>query len=110
MKRRLSGWQRIGVVVSIIWLIGSLIYTVNTQYNNKFVLYSTIYDLCKMEKNADYKRCNEGFEANLKKYLKADWTDLADLFFISIVPIPVGWLVSWGVIRVYRWIRAGFSN
>lgn len=28
---------------------------------------------------------------------------------VGASPIPVGWLIAWGLVALYRWIRAGFN-
>jgi len=106
-KARLSGWQRIGVVVSILWLVGSFIIFSNMQINAGKELANTVYSLCLMGKYGDANRCD--YKAYLNMFTKGlpDWADVA---FSSIAPIPVFWLVGWGVIRVLRWIRTGFAN
>ena len=58
MKPRLSGWQRIGVVVSILWLVGSFITFSIMQIHAGEELANTVFQLCLMGKLDDPNRCN----------------------------------------------------
>jgi hypothetical protein len=115
--RRLNGWQRTGIALSVVWAIGSWIWITskNVELQN-----DPIYDpavlmdqVCVQQPNADVEACNRRLaedlteEAPLKEALKAE--DARHAIVSALVPIPIGWLLACGIIACVRWIRRGFS-
>jgi hypothetical protein len=114
---RLSGWQRIGIVASILWFfVGGFI-------GNKAALdeagakTSAQLDQCvaanKMRLGEDgpydqvWTPCWRQFDANFLRHADGHWwAALA----VALIPIPIGWLLGWGLLFTGRWIRGGFKN
>lgn len=118
MLRKLSGWQRLGVVISVTWVLSisgmalSEFYSVAHSRHCRFV-YSTI----PVGTAWTEKRDANGIPVEPWDY---DWeTDdtvpktrkLKVLVFASALTLPVvvGWLLSLGSVRVFKWVRDGFK-
>jgi len=56
---RLNGWQRIGIVASVIWAIGAPIYLDHVAQNDASERFSTYYELCRNVPSNDPNRCFE---------------------------------------------------
>jgi hypothetical protein len=50
--------------------------------------------------------CSKESEKVFAIWLEGSWGNVA---LISLVPIPFAWLMVYGIIRVFRWVRAGFK-
>ncbi len=46
-------------------------------------------------------------DAPLKEALKAE--DARGAILSALLPIPIGWLLAYGIIACVRWVRRGFS-
>ena len=99
---KLTGWYRIGIVLSVLWCL--------------FIIYHTIYE---------YDNPNEyNYLVTLKTdTIKSTPNDLLDglpvdklvinygnIFLSMIVPVVIGWLLVLTSIWTIKWIVRGFSN
>src|SRR6516165_1862631 len=113
----MSGWQRIGVVISALWLIGFPIYLV--QYSS--MSERSLYQQCMNTHNPDLTR--EEQHNNCRKSSRADaltLKDIADTLFtgnfdialwsMMLVPVAVFWLVGSIALVTARWIRRGLAR
>ncbi len=167
---RLNGWQRLGVVVSLVWVpvgyFGSVALFVSSQTKP----WQADYKLCEMvadqyQKNRveaadfalqkvdriqdtwaqaaasgnaqraaaldamltaangelerarrvaggalqsrDYAKCGDEFTKHYTESIAGRWW--AGLIGM-LVPLALFWLVAWVLVRLYRWVRAGFAR
>jgi hypothetical protein len=118
MSGRLNGWQRVGIVLSVVWLIGAAIYetyAMEDRYNAAFsAAYRPVYDRCRDTQDRELKAlgrpngidCAEeaGRVASAVPQQSA-WSAAIAVF----VPIPIAWLIAFALVALMRWIRRGFS-
>src|SRR5215467_12008855 len=108
LKMRLNGWQRIGIVASVIWAIAAPIYFDNVAENDARERFYMHYDLCRNNPSNSSDRCAEEADRwrnTVQRYRL--FTDTANVAAVSLVPIPLGWLFAYILISLGRWIRAG---
>jgi hypothetical protein len=121
----MGGWQRVGMVVSVLWFIGALIYlVVDTNSTAKAVYQSCIRsaDLAfepggfegnnPDELEVAERRCTRSFysmrmspEKLMRLLLGRDGDDTLIVWTIILVPIVLFWLVVAAVAVVARWAR-----
>ena len=105
-KLRLNGWQRIGVVASVLWAIGGAYWGNNIRlHEGDWVLEN--YSACLHAPHSDWAEC--------EKKLDKDWPAAISgrglyAAFVGLVPIPLGWLMVYGIVALARWIRTGFNQ
>jgi hypothetical protein len=97
---RLNGWQRIGIVLTVLWAIGSTIWEVSSIIESDTSYDS--YDSCVSKPNADLRVCNQAFETEQFKEVRRG------LVFV-LLPIPIAWLIAYALVALVRWIRRGFD-
>lgn len=95
---RLGRWQKIGVVLSILWVIGAAIYQRNSDINQAQSYATFSYQACTMYKELKNgpALCDAKKEETLSKYMKDSWPNVA---ILSLGLLPIWWLV--GTIFVY---------
>ena len=100
MAAMLNGWQRIGIVASVLWAIGgglwgtqNVVDPMKDEIHRCLVLHPA---------NSDEIDCTQLYAPRLveTKYITLG---------IALVPIPFMWLLAYTVVWIGRWIRRGFE-
>lgn len=102
---RLSGWQRIGVVASVVWAL------YGAYWGNELGLHEGHWaeiqeDICAAEPHGDLNAWEQQFNKDWEAATQYHWYYAA---FVGLVPIPLAWLTAFGAIRLIRWIQTGFN-
>jgi|GraSoiStandDraft_47_1057283.scaffolds.fasta_scaffold277881_2 hypothetical protein len=113
---RLNGWQRIGLVTSIVWFIAGGLWGNKIALDEAGARTSLQLDACVAEnkrRHGEYgpheqvwTPCWDQFGANFMRNAEGHWM-FAALF--ALVPLPIAWLLAYALVRLVRWIRAGFK-
>jgi hypothetical protein len=118
MRIKLNGWQRIGVVLSVIWFIGFAAYTAyiwNDEEHKYWSadqadIFSEATNECLRRSEVDYWLDSAKWHATYDKCLyEAHARYIAKMFALNFGVIVFGWLAAWLGIVVTRWIRRGFA-
>lgn len=103
---RLNGWQRIGLVLSVLWVLGAAIHVRNEQVNAADKLFQSQYRMC-LEQADPVKNCGDTVSLQTAMDATAYWSDAA---FYAFGPVIAGWLIVLIAIRTLRWVSDGFSK
>lgn len=94
----LKKWHRIGIILSIVWLVYSIAHSRNEEIKVQESSVSMEIDSC-FKKNID---C---YESVYKKYpFKPNWEEH---FFVAGIQIVLAWIFTFLCIFTYRWIMRG---
>lgn len=117
---KINGWQRIGIVASLLWALGAGVYERNKTLENATNYYlSVTTDLCPQiakdtvavdeTEHASYLKCliKTAKEAESMKALTGE--SILKLLPFSFVPVVAGWLLAYLSLMTFRWIRVGFA-
>jgi hypothetical protein len=110
----MSGWRRIGIVLSVIWFSGFGVFLLVEQPFSPATRYAHGYcsntALLRM-KNLNWNECLhdtiQDWESNHPRSL---WNVVTEVLVANLLTIGLGWLVVWGCVAVVRWIRRGFAH
>jgi hypothetical protein len=113
---RLNGWQRIEVVVAVVWVIGGGLWGNEVGLSQgDWVPYT--YQRCLSERSVqpdgtvprdtDRGPCTARFKRDWPEAIK-NHSNYAMAF--AFLPLPIGWLVFWGLAGLTRWLGAGFNK
>jgi hypothetical protein len=94
-------WQRVGIVASVLWAIMGV-------FLAEQILHSLTYgrlDTC-THTITDLSTCVQNFNKDLANAEFWRWGMYA---LVALGPIPIAWLVVYGLIVIVRWIRRGFQ-
>jgi hypothetical protein len=113
---RLGGWQRIGVVASVCWIIGG------GQWINGLVIDELSAPASKELRgclaarsiqpdgpipiDSDWGPCFERFSVAFRAAVAGHWVYAAA---VTLILIPIVWLVVYGLVVLIRWVRANKS-
>lgn len=104
---RLNGWQRIGIVLSILWAIGAAIYERQTQIDSGTYIATRGFAICIEPASADHDKCYSKLSDDLSRSIEPHWGNVA---FYALAPVLAGWLVAYVLLWVVRWVRRGFDT
>ena len=110
--RKLNMWQRLGVVVSLLWIVGAGTWQRNSDQQLANVLSFTTYDDCK---NKPLPQPTSGVESVIDQcatdvqeahdYVMADsWEHVASF---ALLPVLLGWIIAYLLLWMARWVLAG---
>ena len=102
MLTQLNGWQRIGIVLSVIWiLVGGFWGNTIGFHEGDPALYA--HRVCLETHPDDWPGCGRIFT---RDFIEATKDQAA---FVAFVPIPIAWLIVYGFVGLFRWIGRGFK-
>src|SRR5262249_26892877 len=93
---RLNGWQRIGVVASVIWAIVGPIYAMTRDENYAREQASFSMRACYKAEHEDWLK---QFDATytVSRKITPSWGSWA---ILAVVPIVAAWLMAWGLVAL----------
>jgi len=117
LAMRLNGWQRIGVALSIVWAIAILVayfYELNNHPSGlanyfPFMSFEWVNDV-EGTRLAHAQAVADGQDFSPKVMMIMPTFSAIGAFTISILPVVVGWLVSYLFVYTILWIRRGFKT
>ena len=96
---KLSGWTRVGIVASALWLVGVIGFACYEKF------YGTPFgEFTFIEFIPSGPRTSEGLtpvDAVLK---------LGRIAWIGFLPVFLGWVGIYSVVQIARWIKQGFQQ
>jgi hypothetical protein len=108
---KLSGWKRIGIAASVVWVLGAPFYMINSGENvrakhaSEITLDCEAYISSGITTSAECdKRGNDYLTAPLERVDK-QW-----IATVAFVPVLVAWGFVYLVLSLFRWIRRGFAQ
>lgn len=104
---RLNGWQRIGVIASIVWMIFAVINHLSNHDKLVSAIYSSEANACTVE---NMTLCMEdAYKQRSENWLYSD-ADKFDMAVGVFFPLLLAWASAYLSIFLARWVRSGFSK
>ncbi|MDP1927354.1 MAG: hypothetical protein Q8K62_02475 [Thiobacillus sp.] len=101
---KLNRLQRIGIVISILWAVGAAYHERSSEMETGQHFLDLSYQICIESKKSTLDGCLVEMNKSFDIWMKPNWGNIG---FIALAPIPLGWLLVFITIRVYRWVKAG---
>lgn len=107
---RLNGWQRIGIVLSVLWFFvggfwGNGIGLHEGDWAMNAYIFCLDHDTEPGMQTAT--QCSATFDKQWPEAIKYHWWEA---LIVAVVPIPIAWLLAYFGIWLFRWIRKGFAG
>lgn len=136
---KINGWQRIGIVASVIWIVGAGLYTLERLSDEDIKTAGFFYGQCASIRDETYHAhsvsCARGGENNIDEFNKCmvpynkELEQLDDkctkegqdyvinavprerlgAAVIAFGPVPVAWGGAYFALFVFRWVRRGWN-
>ena len=107
MAIKLNGWQRIGIIISLLWFISAYEYQTSEISDKAVKTAGTMMRMC-LDSTNNYK-VEDCFKEYNKYYLMESKYMYGNGLFMGIAPIPLAWLFVYLAIKVFAWVRQGFK-
>ena len=105
---RLSGWQRLGVVLTLIWLAGFVSVNRFWATHKAAANYSYALQACLRHQDVSERLgCSQAADAVFNSETKPRW---GRLLLAAAWPVPLFWMLGWLAIWAGRWVRDGFEE
>lgn len=105
----MNGWQRIGLVLSVLWILGAGFYQRSADMQRAGDMGGFAMRACmeeqKLKGSFDFSRCSDEFDKMFRVFAEHSWGNVA---IVAFVPIPIAWLFVYLLVWLTRWIRRGF--
>jgi hypothetical protein len=105
----LNGPQRIGVVLSVVWALGTAFWQRESDLNAASEAQGLSHRFC-LEEESQRSTGRDCLRESTKVYaltLDGSWEDV---MAVSLVPIAVAWGIGYRLIALGRWIKVGFKK
>jgi hypothetical protein len=113
---RLNGWQRIGVLLSVVWAIGAAFNEMSSEVRqhddavhaaDEAVM--PAFDRCEDERRKNGTP-NDCIEVVLTPAARAvPFPSRWGIAVAAFAPLPFFWLIAYALVGLVRWIRRGFT-
>ena len=104
--KKLNGWKRLGVVLSVIWMPIGLFYGSGQAIEGATWQVSGALRAC-LERNASgMDTCDAAYTKDWAVAVAQShhwWWGIAG----AVIPIVVCWLLAWALVATVRWVMAG---
>jgi hypothetical protein len=107
---KLNGWKRIGIIASVVWMLGAGLYTFTATTDSEIKTASELTLSCESAHNwrgSDYcdKQSTDYLATNAAK-----WNPRIESAIVGIVPVPFAWGLAYLVLFLVRWVKRGFES
>jgi hypothetical protein len=103
---KINGWQRIGILVSVIWMVGAYFYTMDRVQTDDIQMAANVDEACIAAKQQEQKVCDNEMYAEVIRALPREREEAA---IVALVPVPLSWSFVYLTLFLLRWIKRGFA-
>ena len=109
--RKLNMWQRLGIVLSLLWIIGGGLWQRTSDVSQASSMMQSQYQPCSETASqliygtdAANEKCMSEALKTFNIYLEDSW---AKVVFFAIAPVLLAWLLAYAFLWTARWVLAG---
>lgn len=107
---RLNGWKRIGIIASVVWILGAGLYTHGAlqESDSKAAVAAALDCESYIPKGiTSLAECDKRAADYLAGTHSGEWIGTA---VVAFVPVPLGWGFVYLVLFLVRWVKRGFAK
>ena len=106
MPRRLRGWTRVGIVLSVVWVLGVFLWAIH-ELVAASRLVDELYSKCVLVPNHDLSSC-DAMATDLRAGARLNIFGRA--LWLTVVLIPAAWVLIYGLVALCHWVSAGLQH
>jgi hypothetical protein len=105
---KVNGWKRIGIIASVVWILGAGIYILTVVEDADIKTASGLTLSCEEAQN--WRGSRECDERATDYLAQSSYHERIDAAVVAFVPLPLGWGFAYLVLFLVRWIKRGFMR
>lgn len=113
MVPMLNGWKRIGIIASVVWILGAGVRTYDSESNSAIEGSASTHVTCDSNLAGEsgdawtkgFDECNKRADGLLAEEIANARFDAA---IVAFVPVPLGWGLVYLILFLVRWVKRGF--
>jgi beta-lactamase regulating signal transducer with metallopeptidase domain len=105
-KPRLGGWTRVGIIASVLWVLGDGGAMFYYQSADARYAYRQSLSKCAAYTNDSDAVCKARADEKRQRILSGRYSVIAFAVFTHLLFF---WLIAWVIRAIYRWVRRGFG-
>jgi hypothetical protein len=118
-RPRLNGWQRIGIILSVVWMIGAYLHVYDDRVENFTAMNVAHETACMDQHRANGETFDQYFpicdaigktNGGLDRAMAAFHDARMEALVIAIGGALLGWVVAYLVVFLFRWTKHGFDG
>lgn len=107
---KLNGWQRLGIITSLLWIPCAYVYTLDAVYSRDSNLAVKVLMAC--EDNVargigSQEVCDRDYSSSTDVFFREDRKVAA---LVALVPVPCAWVLVYLITYLVGWVRRGFKQ
>ena len=112
---KLNGWKRIGIIISVAWILGGGAYTYQSGLDSRSKWIVAQHVACDNDsavyhedaaRERAFNECNQIADEGLAIALKEARISAV---IVAFAPVPLGWGFAYLFLSLIRWVRKGFA-
>jgi hypothetical protein len=108
---KINGWQRIGILASVVWMVGAFFYTITQEQRVLGQLNAELHASCfesanRHDDKAAWQACEDSSVRQMMSDLKQERVEAAT---VALVPVPLAWGFAYLALFLMRWVKRGFA-
>ncbi len=105
---KLNGWKRIGIVCSVLWILGAGFYTLKTTSDRDIRSAVHITQSCIDAHNGQEVGDNECLKRGEDYAVRLTPGERWEAAIVAFVPVPLAWGFIYLTLFLVRWIKRGW--
>ncbi len=108
---KLNGWQRIGILTSVVWIVGADIHTLTVERDRNNRTYFSLMDSCIASYRSNSDQHIDADDVCTKKWahfnVSALHEERVEALTVALVPVPIAWGLAYLALFLIRWVKRG---
>lgn len=105
---KLNGWKRIGVIVSVVWILGAGIYTDKVVESS--VIENASEQTLSCEAAHNWVGSGECDKRSTDYLANHNYDALTTAASVAFIPVPLGWGFVYLILYLVTWVKRGFVH
>jgi hypothetical protein len=104
MKMKLNGWKRIGIILSVVWILVAYGVTFTHAQNEDIRWHVTLAQNCEARHHGSDPECDRIL------YTDNRLQEHETAALVAFVPVPIAWGFVYVVLFLTQWVKRGFES
>jgi hypothetical protein len=105
---KLNGWKRIGIIASVVWILGAGVCTLKIIDDTRIATASGFTLDCEKAPDGSLRASAECDKLSTEYLAGTNYEPWVEAAVTAFVPVPLGWGFTYLALFLVRWVKRGF--